>query len=385
MKILITIGSFFPAQKGGPDNSVFNLAKVISNNTDNVQVVCLFDSINNKLKKKFDIKENSITVISNLKVIYFKYYFYRLFSPQYIWWLIKNIKNYQIIYVNSIFFYISFLVIFISGLSRKKLIISPRGELEPNAIKYKYILKKIYLAIIFKFISKKNTTILVTSKEEIKKSKKFLPPNIKYSIIENFIDLDSSDYVNIQNNKNRKNLIYLGRIHPKKNIEELILAYSLLNDEIKNYHKLILIGTGKLNYEEKLINLISELNLIDYVEFLGHKVGNEKSKILSSSKLLVLPSHTENFGNVILEAYSCFLPCVCSSNTPWKILDDLNIGFTYQYGHKELSNKINKILNWDDKTYYEICEKGRQYIVDNYSTKNKDNKIKNFLRQIEKY
>ena len=93
MKMLITIGSFFPAQKGGPDNSVFNLAKVISNNIDDVQIVCLFDSINEKLKKKFLIKENLNSNIANLKVIYFKYYFFRFISPHYILWLIFNIRK----------------------------------------------------------------------------------------------------------------------------------------------------------------------------------------------------------------------------------------------------------------------------------------------------
>ncbi len=383
MKMLITIGSFFPAQKGGPDNSVFNLAKVISSNIEDVQVVCLFDSINEKLKKKILIKENLNSDISNFKVIYFKYYFFRFISPHYIFWLLFNIRKYQIIYINSIFFYISFISLVISSLLKKNIIISPRGELEPQAIKYKFFLKKIYLLMFKKFISLKSTTILVTSKDEIDKSKKFLPNNIKYEIIENFIDTDSEDFKGIVNNHKRNNIIYLGRLHPKKNIEELIKAYSLLSKNIVDNHKLVLIGKGNNKYKLKLVKFINDLNLSNYVIFLGHKEGNEKLSILSHSKLLVLPSHTENFGNVIIEAYSSFLPCICSANTPWKILEKLKIGYCYKGDYIDLYKKMIELLNWNSEKYFQICEKGKQFITENYSIKSKDTQIKKFLRQID--
>lgn len=383
MKMLITIGSFFPAQKGGPDNSVFNLAKVISSNIEDVQVVCLFDSINEKSKKKFLIKENLNSNISNVKVIYFKYYFFRFISPRYIIWLIFNIRKYEIIYINSIFFYISFISLFISSLLKKNIIISPRGELEPQAIKYKFFLKKIYLLIFKKLISLKSTTILVTSKDEIDKSKKFLPDNIKYEIIENYIDTDSEDFKGVVNYQQRNNIVYLGRLHPKKNIEELIKAYSLLSKSIVDIHKLVLIGKGANKYKLKLVKFVDDLNLSNNVIFLGHKEGNDKLNLLSHSKLLVLPSHTENFGNVIIEAYSSFLPCICSANTPWKILDKLKIGYSYKGDYFDLHKKIIELLKWDDEKYFQICEKGRQFITENYSIKSKDTQIKKFLRQIE--
>jgi hypothetical protein len=135
MKLLITIGSFFPAQKGGPDNSVFNFAKAASKNIEYVQVVCLFDTINNELKKKFKIEENKNIKINNVNIIYFKYYLFRFISPRYLLWLLNNVKNFDLIYINSIFFYISFFTIFILKFSNKKLILSPRGELKPNALK----------------------------------------------------------------------------------------------------------------------------------------------------------------------------------------------------------------------------------------------------------
>ena len=49
--------------------------------------------------------------------------------------------------------------------------------------------------------------------------------------------------------------------------------------------------------------------------------GEEKNKVIASNMALVLPSKSENFGNVVLEALAQGTPVIASKNTPWQILD----------------------------------------------------------------
>lgn len=55
--------------------------------------------------------------------------------------------------------------------------------------------------------------------------------------------------------------------------------------------------------------------------------GNEKYDFYKASSLFVLPTHSENFGMVIVEALSCGVPVIIITGTPWNELFDNNTGW----------------------------------------------------------
>ena len=66
MNYLFFVGSFYPAQEGGPDTSLFWLTEEIAKN-NSVTVITFLKGISTKIKI-FNIKNNKIIRLNNLKL-----------------------------------------------------------------------------------------------------------------------------------------------------------------------------------------------------------------------------------------------------------------------------------------------------------------------------
>ena len=119
-------------------------------------------------------------------------------------------------------------------------------------------------------------------------------------------------------NKRKRQILFLGRINPIKNIHSLFDILVDIDDV-----KYIIAGEANLKdeikYLEFLKNEVIKFGLENKVVFLGKISGKNKFKLISSSKCLVLPSYSENFGNVVLESLSQATPVIASLGTPWEI------------------------------------------------------------------
>lgn len=96
-------------------------------------------------------------------------------------------------------------------------------------------------------------------------------------------------------------LLYVGRLVKEKDLDDLIAAHSILGEKGYNY-KLVFVGDGPMRM--KLQRKISDAH------FTGFLSGKELAEWYASSDLLVFPSTTETFGNVILEAFASGIPAV---------------------------------------------------------------------------
>lgn len=103
------------------------------------------------------------------------------------------------------------------------------------------------------------------------------------------------------------NLVSIGRLSKEKGFLDLIDVFALVNMKYPNT-KLNIIGDG--NEHEKIKNKIKKYNLEDKITLHGFLEKEKIYDILTDSSVYVMTSHTESFGIVILEAFSCGLPCV---------------------------------------------------------------------------
>lgn len=101
-------------------------------------------------------------------------------------------------------------------------------------------------------------------------------------------------------------LVYVGRISWEKNIRLLIEAFRQLPAAVRAKAKLVVVGDGPARAD--LTRLCKKLSLD--ATFMGHQKGTRLAAMFASSDISAFPSHTETFGQVVLEALACGLPVV---------------------------------------------------------------------------
>ncbi len=96
---------------------------------------------------------------------------------------------------------------------------------------------------------------------------------------------------------NNKKISFLGWIVKTKGIEELLVAWNKIYDKYPDW-TLDLIGP----YEKKYMEYLKHVYSFEGINIIGEKLHNEAMDMINDSDVFVLPSYTEGFPNVILEA-----------------------------------------------------------------------------------
>ena len=124
--------------------------------------------------------------------------------------------------------------------------------------------------------------------------------------------------------KGRKMLLYLGRFHPKKGVDNLIRAWS--NREQKGEEVLVL--AGPLEKGSDWINNLKDLAKEDSsIHWTGMLEGDLKWSALQFTDSMILPSHQENYGMVVAEACSVGLPVYLTDKVNlWREIIDAGAG-----------------------------------------------------------
>jgi glycosyltransferase involved in cell wall biosynthesis len=129
----------------------------------------------------------------------------------------------------------------------------------------------------------------------------------------------------------------------------------------------LIAGTGDLTYINSLKELVFNGRYSKRVIFLGHMQGIEKAEVYKRSKVFVLPSYSENFGNVVLEALSFSTPVITSKYTPWKELELNKCGFWVENSPNEIKIYLEKILLMDKLEYLRYSKSAYNFVNSKYN------------------
>jgi len=154
--------------------------------------------------------------------------------------------------------------------------------------------------------------------------------------------------------------LFVGRLEKKKNITNLIKAYSkLFNSDIKTLlPRLVLIGNPGFNYKKISLEIEKIKSLIYQV---GYIQTNELVHFYHGSEAFIFPSFYEGFGLPILEAMACGIPVIVSN--AGSIPEVGNEAALYFNPNKveEIANTLKKFLT-DKSLKYQLREKGLKNI-----------------------
>ena len=250
----------------------------------------------------------------------------------------RNIRDFDLVHLNGFFYPGSLFLYLLCAFNQKRVVWSMHGEFSLQALSYKKYLKRIYKRLVILFL-RKDTILHATSNKETHELENNL--SNRHQIIEIPILIPIEDEVKVcQGNY----LLFLGRIHPIKGIENLLLAISYSKEFSAEKCILVIAGDGDKEYCDYLNNIVESLNLGDQVRFLGRVDGVKKEQLLAEARLLVLPSFSENFGIVVIEALQKGTPVLASRATPWEVLTKWKAGFWVDNSQEELTLSIDNFL-----------------------------------------
>jgi len=393
MKILCVSPTYWPAfEYGGPIQSLHLLNKGLVSNGAELTVFTT-----NKGQSS-DTVVNKTTKVDGIDIIYFSYFKFLEFIGTTGWHfslpliseLKNNLKQYNLVYILSVWNFPSAITAYYCKKYNIPYIISPRGQLYENVTNVKSWKKKPYYNLIGKKILKGATAIHYTSEDEYVDVHERLNLNCKPIILQNGINLN--EYSDLPENgslfeiyphlKNKKILLYLGRLSWKKGINIIIKTLPKIIKKNKEIH-LVIAGNDENNYKNELIKLINNLKLKycdlsiskpkstdfddTYITFTGYMDNVLKKKAFVDSKIFLLTSYSENFGMSVIEAMVSGLPVIISENVAISdIIKENNAGLVVNNSDEMIAESIYELLN-NCNLYNEIMINGQKLIQNEYN------------------
>ena len=227
---------------------------------------------------------------------------------------------------------------------------SPRGELFDNAVGGNK--QKLLFFKFLKYFFSHNIVFHATSIEEETCIRNILGSDANVIVIPNYMELPPVIEKTIPD---APYFLYVGRIAPIKALDNLIMALGESQLFMKSDYLMKIVGSDQNGFKAKLEEIINTFpHLKDKVQFLGVVVGEDKIRLYRNARFSILVSHSENFGNVVLESLSQGTPVLVSHGTPWQIVDSEKAGFWIDNNPSEISKYVDAILSQGEVEYQQF-------------------------------
>ena len=275
-------------------------------------------------------------------------------------------------------------------------ILSPHGALTSWALRYKWW-KKLPALLLYQYRDlRKASTFHVTVQAEVQDIRKL---HLQQPIVTAPLGVDLLP--DVSTDTHYKDILFLGRIHPVKNLDSLFRAWANVPQLERKDWRLIIAGPDDIGHQQELKTLAESLGLSvrDFskelafgkkqihgggevplsiyqeklaetdaeVVFPGPVYSDTKDWLYQEARFFVLPSHSENFGAVILEALAGGTPCIATKGTPWAQLPENHCGWWVDDSVEALKNTIQTALSLNAADYSAMSTQTRSFVKKNYS------------------
>lgn len=245
----------------------------------------------------------------------------------------------------------------------RPLVISPRGMLDPWALSQNRWAKRIALVTWEGSNLRECALFHATSAPEAEQILR-RRQDARVSIIPNGVDLPPESTLGAPR---ARQLLFLARFHPKKGGDLLLRAWSKITSQHPGW-SLRMVGPDEDGFGSDWRSLARALQLPqDSVTFEAPVAGKEKSALLATASILVLPSRGENFGNVIAEALAHATPVVTTTATPWSGLANHACGWITDPDPEDLAAVLQEAISTSPRDLHEMGTRGRTWMAKEHS------------------
>lgn len=375
LKLLDIAPSFYPAYWfGGPIYSTYGLCNALSG-VPGVQLkVVTTDTAGPLDDDRLDVSAYPTISPYGYEIYYCRKNKGAELSLQMLFKMWELIRWSDIVHLTGVYSPPTIPALFFCMMLRKPVIWSPRGSLQRWERTSNRTVKKIWERICNILCYPQRTLLHVTSNEEQDASRLRIPRAGAF-ILPNGVDLPDKIPDRQWLPEDTLRILFLGRLHPIKGIENLVRAISLCNSKVE----LNLCGEGDSVYSNSLMSLVKDLGVEKIVTFHGNVSDQMKIDHFMNADVFVLPSFSENFGMVVVEALAYGVPVIAAKGTPWSDLEKYECGLWTDNSPESLADAIEKIRT---KNLLEMGAKGRLWMKKDFSWPGISNQMHEIMKSL---
>jgi len=310
LRILHVISAYYPAVRyGGPIRSVQGLAAALVRRGHDVHVYTTSMDGDSDL----NVPHERPVDLDGVAVHYF-----RVPALRRLWWapalarkLRESVSNFDVVHIHAVFLWPMWVAARIAERACIPYVVSPRGMLVRDVIRGKSRwIKTAWIQLIERRTLARAAAVHVTADIEGDEITRLQLPTPQLTCIPNGVEwprhhepLAAGPFADLP----ERYVLFLSRLSWKKGLDRLITAWQQIPDV-----PLVIAGNDYEGYRPKLEALARDLGVADRVIFVGPVSDVHKWALYEHAELFVLPSYSENFGNVVAEAMVMECPVLVS-------------------------------------------------------------------------
>jgi len=357
MKVLFVSPSFYPAfHYGGPTFINRSFCDAMAR-CDDVEVDVLTTDANGP--RRVDVDEAQRKHAERYRITYCHRWWRPDIAPGLCLRLVGRIWRADVVHLNGVYSFTTIPTLALCRLLKKPLVWSTMGALQRWEGTTHPRMKAVWERICNSLCRPARVLMHVTSEEEREESLEKIP-QAGVLLLRNGIDIPDQKGIRAERSAGPLHLLFLGRLHPIKGIENLLRALLMVNSTVR----LAICGEGVPEYEVGLRALIANLGLADIVTLHGRVDGEAKEQHFREADLCIAPSFKEAFCTVLLESLARGVPVISSRGIPWERLEEMGCGLWVSNEPAELAKAIDRAAAMP---LTEMGRRGRAWMQQQYS------------------
>ena len=250
------------------------------------------------------------------------------------------------------------------------LLISPHGMLDPWAVRNSRWKKRLAGWLYENAHLRQAQCIHALCEPEAQAIRDFGLKN-PISIIPNGINLPAGDPKcapawSAKVPEGEKVLLFLSRIHPKKNLVGLLKGWQQAGDKTQSWH-IAIAGMDEGGHEQELKDLSRELGIDNQVHFIGPQFGEAKAAAYFHADAFTLPSFSEGLPMVVLEAWAYRLPALVTPECNLPDGPETGAAIETTTSPNSIAQGLEKLFSMSDSERIVMGERGRKLVEDRFT------------------
>lgn len=315
------------------------------------------------------------------------------YSSKLIPWLKENVNRYDVVLLSGLWNFSTLAARSALSPGRVPYFVFTHGMLDPwfrKTYPVKSFVKQLFWWFNEGPLLNKATGVLFTSEEEQRLAKNaFWPYHLKEFVIgygtsdrSGNLDTQISDFrAALPRLAERRYLLFLSRIHPKKGCDILISAFATIASKEPDLD-LVVAGPDQTGWVDRLKKQAVLAGVAERIHWPGMLQNDLKWGAFQGCEAFILPSHQENFGIVVAEALACAKPVLITDKVNiWREIKGSKAGLVEPDTEAGITSLLRSFCNLSEQEKADMRHAARETFLEHFNVDRNMHKLLDVFRQ----